>query len=77
MYPLLKIKQIYQENFKDFLRYSYFPQVVELYKINLENINMFLYGIYNTIFFKDVMLRNGIIDKNVLERVTKYLYNNK
>lgn len=38
---------------------------------------MFLYGIYNTIFFKDVMLRNGIIDKNVLERVTKYLYNNK
>ena len=62
--------------FRDYLRYSSFPQVVELYKINPENINMFLDGIYNTILFKDVMQRKGITDKNVLERVTKYLYDN-
>ena len=37
---------------------------------------MFLDGIYNTILFKDVMQRKGITDKNVLERVTKYLYDN-
>ena len=30
---------------------------VELYKINPENINLFLDGIYNTILFKDVMQR--------------------
>lgn len=35
--------------FRDYLRYSSFPQAVELYKINPENINMFLDGIYNTI----------------------------
>ncbi len=62
--------------FRDHLRYSSFPQAVELYKINPENINMFLNGIYNTILFKDVMQRKGITDKNLLERITKYLYDN-
>ena len=62
--------------FRDYLRYSSFPQAAQLYKINPENINLFLDGIYNTILFKDVMQRKGITDKNVLERVTKYLYDN-
>ena len=62
--------------FRDYLRYSSFPQAVELYKVNPENINMFLDGIYNTVLFKDVMQRKGITDKNILERVTKYLYDN-
>jgi len=62
--------------FRDYLRYSSFPQAVELYKINPENINLFLDGIYNTILFKDVMQRRVITDKNVLERVIKYLYDN-
>ena len=58
------------------MRYSSFPQAVELYKINPENISLFLDGIYNTILFKDVIQRKGITDKNVLERVTKYLFDN-
>lgn len=62
--------------FRDYLRYSSFPQATELFKINPENINLFLDGIYNTILFKDVMQRKGITDKNTLERVTKYLYDN-
>ena len=62
--------------FRDYLMYSSFPQAVELYKINPENINLFLDGIYNTILFKDVIQRKGITDKNVLERVTKYLFDN-
>ena len=62
--------------FRDYLMYSSFPQAVELYKINPENINLFLDGIYNTILFKDVIQRKGIKDKNVLERVTKYLFDN-
>ena len=62
--------------FRDYLRYSSFPQAIELYKINPENINLFLDGIYNTVLFKDVMQRKGITDKNALERVTKYLYDN-
>lgn len=62
--------------FRDYLQYSSFPQAVQLFKINPENINLFLDGIYNTILFKDVMQRKGITDKNTLERVTKYLYDN-
>ncbi len=62
--------------FRDYLQYSSFPQAVELFKINPENINLFLDGIYNTILFKDVMQQKGITDKNTLERVTKYLYDN-
>ena len=62
--------------FRDYLRYSSFPQAIELYKINPDNINLFLDGIYNTILFKDVMQRKGITDRNTLERVTKYLYDN-
>ncbi len=62
--------------FRDYLRYSSFPQAIELFKINPENINLFLDGIYNTILCKDVMQRKGITDKNTLERVTKYLYDN-
>ena len=62
--------------FRDYLQYSSFPQAVELFKINPENIKLFLDGVYNTILFKDVMQRKGITDKNTLERVTKYLYDN-
>lgn len=62
--------------FRDYLRYSSFPQSIELYKVNPDNIDLFLEGIYSTILFKDVMKRKGITDKNVLERVTKYLYDN-
>ena len=62
--------------FRDYLRYSSFPQAIELYIINPENINLFLDGIYNTVLFKDVMQRKGITDKNALKRVTKYLYDN-
>lgn len=64
------------KKFREYLRYSSFPQSIELYKINPDNIDMFLEGIYSTILFKDVMQRKGITDKNVLERVTKYIYDN-
>ena len=71
-----KDKTDLSRKFRNYLRYSSFPQAVELYKVNPENITLFLDGIYHTILLKDVMQRNGITDKNVLEKVTKYLYDN-
>ena len=62
--------------YREYLRYSSFPQAVELYKVNPNSIGIFLDGIYNTILFKDVMQRKGITDKGVLERITKFLYDN-
>ena len=71
-----KDKTDLSRKFRDYLQFSSFPQAVELFKINPENIKLFLDGVYNTILFKDVMQRKGITDKNTLERVTKYLYDN-
>ena len=71
-----KDKTDLSRRFRNYLRYSSFPQAVELYKVNPENITLFLDGIYHTILLKDVMQRKGITDKNVLEKVTKYLYDN-
>lgn len=68
-----KDKTDLSRKFRNYLRYSSFPQAVELYKVNPENITLFLDGIYHTILLKDVMQRT---DKNVLEKVTKYLYDN-
>lgn len=62
--------------FRDYLRYSSFPQSIELYKANPENINIYLEGIFNTVVYKDVISRKGIADKNVLESIIKYLFNN-
>lgn len=64
------------KKFRNYLEFSSFPQAIELYNVNPDNINLFLDGIYSTILFKDVMQRKGITDKSVLERVTKYLYDN-
>ena len=64
------------KKFRNYLEFSSFPQAIELYNANPDNINLFLDGIYNTILFKDVMQRKGITDKSVLERVTKYIYDN-
>lgn len=64
------------KKFRNYLQFSSFPQAIELYKVNPDNIDLFLDGIYNTILFKDVMQRREIKDKSVLDRVTKYLYDN-
>ena len=47
--------------FRDYLQYSSFPQAIELFKINPENINLFLDGIYNTILFSGFWLVNLFI----------------
>ena len=64
------------KKFRNYLQFSSFPQAIELYKANPSNIELFLEGIYNTILFKDVMQRNGITDKVILEKVVKYIYDN-
>lgn len=62
--------------FREYLKFSSFPQVIEFYKVNPENINLYLEGIFNTVVYKDVMARKGITDQAVLESVIKYLFDN-
>lgn len=62
--------------FRDYLRFSSFPQAIELYKANPDNIDLYLDGIFNTVVYKDVMARKEISDQSVLESIIKYLYDN-
>lgn len=64
------------KKFNNYLRFSSFPQAVELYKVNPENIDLYLEGIFSTVVYKDVMARKGITDQSILESVIRYLYDN-
>lgn len=64
------------KKFMKYLKYSSFPQAVDIYITNPNNIGIFLEGIYSTILYNDVMARKDITNKDVLERVVKYLYDN-
>lgn len=61
--------------FRNYLQYSSFPQVLELYDTP-QMIQTYLEGIYTSILYKDVIKRKGITDKTILENVIKFLYNN-
>lgn len=64
------------KRFNDYLQYSSFPQSIEICETNKDNVYLFLDGIYNTILFKEVMKRNDITDKNLLEKVVRFMYDN-
>lgn len=64
------------QKFNNYLRFSSFPQAVELYNINPENIDIYLEGIFTTVVYKDIMARKGIKDQNILDSVIRYLYDN-
>lgn len=62
--------------FRDYLRYSSFPQAIDFYKTDPSEVAIYMDGIFNTVVYKDVISRNGINNKSVLEDIIRYLYNN-
>ena len=51
-------------------------QVIELFKDEPDTINMYLDALFSTIVYKDIMIRNNINDKLILESVIKYICDN-
>lgn len=64
-----------QEKFRNYLRIGGFPFILQ-FKGNEEQIRNYLDGIYNTIFKKDIMYRNKILNEDALENVTKFILDN-
>lgn len=64
-----------ETHYKNYLRYSSFPYTLSLGQ-DLRQIRDYLSGLYNTILLKDVMLRKGFKDTALLERVTRFLFDN-
>lgn len=49
---------------------------IELLKDENDNINDYLDGIFSTVVYKDIMLRNIVNDKLLLECVIKFIFDN-
>lgn len=65
-----------QEKLLDYLKYGSFPQIIELFKINPDIVTQYLDGIFSTVVYKDIMQRNNINNKLILESVIKYIFDN-
>lgn len=61
--------------FRDYLRSGSFPFILQ-FNGNEEQIQNYLDGLYNTIFKKDILMRNKIANEDALESVTKFIFDN-
>ena len=65
-----------QEKLLDYFKYGSLPQTVELFKTDPDLINSYLDGVFSTVIYKDIMTRNKINNKLILESVLKYIFSN-
>lgn len=69
-------KENLESKFLYYLKYGSFPQTIELFKRAPNTINSYLDGVFSTVVYKDIMMRNKITDKLILESVIKYIFDN-
>lgn len=65
-----------QEKLLDYFKYGSLPQTVELFKTDPDLINSYLDGVFSTVIYKDIMIKNNINNKLILESILKYIFNN-
>ncbi len=65
-----------QEKLLDYFKYGSLPQTVELFKTDTDLINSYLDGVFSTVIYKDIMTRNNINNKLILESILKYIFIN-
>ena len=65
-----------QEKLLDYLKYGSFPQTIELFKKDPDTVNTYLDGIFSTVVYKDIMARNNVNNKLILESIIKYIFDN-
>lgn len=64
----------YQHLFLDFMKNGGMPGNINILKTNPNDIDKYLDGIFSTIVYKDIMARNNISDKILLESVLKFIF---
>jgi len=65
-----------QEKLLDYFKYGSLPQTVELLKTAPNTIYSYIDGVFSTVVYKDIMMRNKINNKLILESVIKYIFSN-
>ncbi len=65
-----------QEKLLDYFKYGSLPQTVELLKTAPNTIYSYIDGVFGAVVYKDLMMRNKINNKLILESVIKYIFSN-
>lgn len=80
---VLKRKLNLNQTFLDYLTFGGLPQTLSYYRKqdeteipNFANIRDYLENIFSTIVYKDILLRHGVNDKTLLERIAKFTLDN-
>ena len=64
----------YYKLFLDYMKNGGMPGNINILKTNPNDIDKYLDGIFSTIVYKDIMARNNITDKMLLESIIKYIF---
>ena len=64
----------YHELFLNYMKNGGMPGNVDILKINPNGIDQYLDGIFATVVYKDIMARNNITDKLLLESILKFIF---
>ena len=60
--------------FLEYMRNGGMPGNISLLENNLNDLDKYLDGIFSTVVYKDIMARNNITDKILLENIIKFIY---
>ena len=64
----------YQQLFLDYMKYGGMPGNIDIIKTNIDDIYKYLDGIFSTVVYKDIMARNKITDKMLLEKIVNFIF---
>ncbi len=64
----------YQQLFLEYMKFGGMPGNIAILKSNPNDLDKYLDGIFSTIVYKDIMARNNITDKMLLENVLKFIF---
>jgi len=64
----------YHQLFLNYMKNGGMPGNISILKTNPNDIDKYLDGIFSTIVYKDIMARNNITDKMLLESVLKFIF---
>ena len=64
----------YQQLFLDYMKNGGMPGNISILKSNYNDIDKYLDGIFSTIVYKDIMAKNNITDKILLESILKFIF---
>ena len=60
--------------FLDYMKYGGMPGNISILQDNPNDLDIYLEGIFSTIVYKDIITRNNITDKMLLESVLKFIF---